>query len=141
MDLAISCHGRRDCLLSCQSFLVEFSLKPSANAKPDGHASHSDRVRTVKAAFPVKDILKPSRILRCVWKRFPFDLSRPFVVAGSCRPSVGRGAVLSRSGQIQSDIDDHVFLSADHFAAPDLKQDLTGIQAVDFRCALGMAKE
>src|SRR3546814_6458991 len=42
---------------------------------------------------------------------------------------------------VKSDVDDHVFLSADHLAAAELDKDRTGIEAILLRRLFRMAKE
>src|SRR3546814_6812124 len=42
---------------------------------------------------------------------------------------------------VKSDVDDHVFLSADHLAATELDKDRTGIEAIILRRLVRMAKE
>src|SRR3546814_3905799 len=42
---------------------------------------------------------------------------------------------------VKSDVDDHVFLSADHLAAAELDKDRTGIEAIILRRPFRMAKE
>ena len=66
------------------------------------------------------------------------------VAGGAHRAATGRALVshaLLALEHVESDVDDHVLLSADHFAAADLGQDGPGIDAVVVRGFLGVAQE
>jgi hypothetical protein len=64
--------------------------------------------------------------------------------ADARRPRIGSyaGDALSlAAGEVESDVDDHVFLAADKAAAADLDEDVAGVQAERLGGAFGVAEE